>query len=84
MSASARSHTRTYLVPLDGPWTSFGRNWDVNGTSDMRNKRLVQYETQNSQIIQLQYETQNSLTDQAQYENQNRKFNQCISNRTLR
>ncbi|KZR98048.1 Uncharacterized protein APZ42_006731 [Daphnia magna] len=35
MSASPRSHTRTYLVPLDRPWTSFGRNW-------------VQYETQSS------------------------------------
>ncbi|KAK4017540.1 hypothetical protein OUZ56_032952 [Daphnia magna] len=32
MSASPRPHTRTYLVPLDRPWTSFGRNWDVNGT----------------------------------------------------
>ncbi|KAK4024973.1 hypothetical protein OUZ56_010467 [Daphnia magna] len=41
MSASPRSHTRTYLIPLDRPWTSFGWNWDVNGTSEMRNKRLV-------------------------------------------
>ncbi|KAK4004216.1 hypothetical protein OUZ56_005958 [Daphnia magna] len=46
MSASPRFHSRTYFVTLDRPWTSFGRNCDVNGTSEMRNKRLVHYETQ--------------------------------------
>ncbi|KAK4013444.1 hypothetical protein OUZ56_025999 [Daphnia magna] len=40
MSASPRSHTRTYLVLLDRPWTSFGRNWDVNGTSTILSRLL--------------------------------------------
>jgi hypothetical protein len=41
MSASTRSDSGSYPVPLDEPWTGFGRDLDVNGTIEMHFKRLL-------------------------------------------